>query len=124
MTGGGNFVVYASLQGQNYFIFSPISTIKQNGNCLNNNKFLSPIDAQNIDAKIDDGLPNTGSVVAGNGFVSFPMASCKPVSTAFTCTVGSSRLRGSFYTDPAATYNTDASNGGNDLSCSYGAQFN
>jgi hypothetical protein len=105
---------------------------------------LSPIEAYNLDIKMDDGLPNTGTVLA---MATSPMpgqwGACMPnqyiygiwpptvatTATSNTCTMGAlpAGCPPSFLTNLSAynanAYNLDGNNGGSDLSCSLALKF-
>ena len=57
------FTVYAN-NGLNYFQILPIATVTSAGAYTYGTAGLTPIQAQNIDQKMDDGSPNTGIVLA------------------------------------------------------------
>jgi prepilin-type N-terminal cleavage/methylation domain-containing protein len=118
--GDGNYVtVFSSLQSQNYYILTSLNRLRTFGNCFasNGSGNITPLDAHSVDAKLDDGLPNSGSVVAGSNATNFPMPSFATVSSPSTCIIGSG------YMDSQATYNTNVASGGNDFSCSLAVRF-
>jgi prepilin-type N-terminal cleavage/methylation domain-containing protein len=99
---------------------------------------LSPIESYNLDVKIDDGMPNSGRVLAMGGNVTglvggsyysnlygITAPSTAATATAKTCTIGVAPATS--WPDPTIyktnTYNLDGNNGGNDLSCSLGLTF-
>lgn len=111
-----NFIVYAA-DGFNFYQLLPISGITAaTGAYTFGNTGLSPIQAINMDNKLDDGMPNTGVVVARflTGINAAPTFNA--TATAATCTIGSGVA-----TD---TYNLTMNNGGNDTSCSLRFRFN
>jgi prepilin-type N-terminal cleavage/methylation domain-containing protein len=61
--GRGIFIGIYSLGGINYFALQNVASI-QEYNSLTSSASLSPIQAYNIDNKIDDGYPNSGNVFA------------------------------------------------------------
>jgi len=89
---------------------------------------ISPLEAFSIDTKIDNGMPNTGSVLAAeirdppsqggtgvNAIYQITAPSVAVASQANKCTIGTSAA-----TD---TYNLVASTGGNDASCGLAFKF-
>jgi prepilin-type N-terminal cleavage/methylation domain-containing protein len=61
--GGGNFITVYSLNSQNYYAISAITSISALG-AVTSTPGLTPRQAYYIDAKIDDGLPKNGNVLA------------------------------------------------------------
>ncbi len=61
--GKGNFFTIGSVNGNNYFILTGVTSIDTDANVTSTNN-LTPNDGYNIDVKIDNGLPSTGRVVA------------------------------------------------------------
>lgn len=83
--GGGGWGAYG-VSGINYFLAGSASPSTTTATTTTN--VLLPMDAYNIDSKIDDGMPNTGSVMAGSSGTTFvtplaPSTSCAS-STAAT----------------------------------------
>lgn len=109
------FVVY-SASGFNYMQILPVSTITAAPLYTFSSTGVTPITAYGIDTKLDDGIPNTGLVVA-RGIASINAApSVNAAITPDTCTVGSGVA-----TD---TYNRSLLSGGTDTSCSLRFRFN
>lgn len=112
------WVVFAS-SGVNYYEILPISTLTTGPAYTYNTVGLTPIQAYNIDIKLDDGMPNTGVVVA-KGITSVDgNASFTAASTAANCL-----MTGANATDPTDTYNRVAATGGTDGSCAVRFRFN
>jgi hypothetical protein len=110
-----DFVVFAA-SGLNYFEIAPIATIPASGVYTYGATGMSPIDAQNIDRKLDDGMPETG-IVQAMGIAAINAApSFAAGSTAAKCTIGTGVT--------SDTYNLIATTGGNDLSCALRSRFN
>jgi len=130
-------------RGTNYYGLYPITYIVQVGEFAAysadfGNGGISPIESHNIDAKIDDGMPETGTVVAtspyqmpqppgAGGTVSIAQLigagapSFAATSTLNKCVVSSS---GDGYADmPTDAYNLIPSTGGNDNSCALAIRF-
>jgi prepilin-type N-terminal cleavage/methylation domain-containing protein len=62
--GRGNFIGIYSLGGINYFSLQNVASIGIYVSDVTSSGSLSPIQAYNIDKKIDDGFPNSGNVFA------------------------------------------------------------
>jgi prepilin-type N-terminal cleavage/methylation domain-containing protein len=129
-------VTVISGQGQNFFLLMPITKISTNGVYTVGSRAMTPIEAQNIDAKIDDGQPNTGIVLAqgtlGAGNVPiFPVTgspqsliggivpSVAFINTLNICTIGSGIASDIYNTLATTAFNT----GGNDPSCALSIRF-
>lgn len=112
-----SFIVYAA-SGLNYFQLLPLSGIAANDYNAGTTG-ISPIQAFNIDAKLDDGLPVTGIVLAkGLGGTPNVNPTWAVTTTPSICMVGASA------TDTTSTYNRVGNSGGNDGSCSIRFRFN
>lgn len=115
-----SFIVY-SAGGQNYYQLMPISSITNTPSYTYSTTGVTPIQAFNMDTKLDDGEPNTGIVIARdtgavNGVNGLP--SFAAVSTPNTCLISPTA------TDTTATYNRSIISGGSDTSCSVRFRFN
>jgi prepilin-type N-terminal cleavage/methylation domain-containing protein len=127
--GPSGFVQAYSESGLNYYQIIPTTGISSAGAITYGTTGMTPTQAYNIDAKLDDGAPNTGIVRAkslgtagnpgsangalgANGAPSFNAGSIDG-----NCVIGT----GSAATD---TYNRIASTGGNTPSCSIRLRFN
>ena len=98
--------------GKNYFVLQSISSIGAGFMCGPMTwAAVTPITSNRMDAKIDDGLPLSGRVIS-NGLWGSSNASGE-------CYAG-----GSNNVDVKATYNTDASAGGNKAACTMNFMFN
>jgi len=108
-------------RGSNYFELLQVQSLQNTpGYYATGSGALSPIQAYNIDTKLDDGMPNTGRVVDR---ISAPdiSPSASSVPTANVCLIGDSIP--TVLTDPTDTYNLNNSIGGNDLSCNLRFRF-
>lgn len=117
-----NYVIVYSASGINYYQLMPIATITTAPAYTFNSTGITPIQSFNMDTKLDDGLPNTGIIVARdigptNGVNGTP--SWAATSTATDCMMG-----GASATDPTDSYNLVLTTGGNDPSCSVRFRFN
>jgi len=114
-----NYVIVYSAGGVNFYQLMPISGITTGPLYTFNNTGITPIQANNIDIKLDDGLPNTGIVIARdpgpvNDVNGAP--SVAATSTSNACTIGTGIS--------SDTYNLNMNSGGNDPSCSVRFRFN
>jgi prepilin-type N-terminal cleavage/methylation domain-containing protein len=114
-----SFVVYAN-GGLNYYQLMPLTGIALGPAAYTAGTTGStPIQAFNMDNKLDDGLPSTGIVVArGIGVTPNAVPSFNNGSLANRC------VNGATATATAATYNRVEATGGNDGSCSVRFRFN
>ncbi len=112
------FIVYAD-SGFNYFQLYPVTQISNAGVYTSGQIGITPVQAYNIDVKIDDGTPNGGSVLARQTSPVNMPASWASSSTASKCL-----SNGANATDIAATYNRIPATGGSDTSCSLRFRFN
>src|SRR6185437_2541026 len=125
------YITVVSGAGSNYYLLMPYTGILRQVVTYNSDSLggLTPIEAQNIDAKLDDGMPNTGTVVAlylispwipGSGTTAGLIGGQEPsfaaTSTHQDCVIGT----GAAASD---TYNRVASTGGNDMSCALAIRF-
>lgn len=62
--GSGNFLHAYGLNGLNYYLLANISVANDGSSGVTSADAVSPIQAENIDRKMDDGRPNAGSVRA------------------------------------------------------------
>ena len=115
---GNSFVTYA-VNGQNFYQLISVATITDTtGVYTFNAGSISPLEAYNMDLKVDDGLPNTGAVLAKAITALNTDPSFNAASTALMCTVGAGAAA---LTD---TYNRVQATGGNDPSCSLRFRLN
>ena len=113
VTPENGFIVY-STNGYNYFSIMPIATITTAAYTFNTFG-LTPINASNIDTKLDDGKPNVGAIIARGIAAVNATPSVNAASTASTCTIGAGSA-----TD---VYNGVIATGGNDTSCGVRIRF-
>lgn len=113
-----SFIVYAT-GGLNYYQLLPLSGITAGNAYTAGTTGITPIQAFNMDGKLDDGLPVTGIIQArGLGATPNALPSFNTATTANTCMTGATA------TATTATYNRVAATGGNDGSCSLRFRFN
>jgi prepilin-type N-terminal cleavage/methylation domain-containing protein len=85
--GSGNFVYVYSYQGDNWFGLSAVTSVDNTGT-LSSTPNIRVIQAYNIDRKMDDGLPTTGSVQAtyiNNGDIVLRNANAEVTDSATSC---------------------------------------
>lgn len=113
-----SFIVY-STGGFNYFQLLPLTGVTTGPAYTAGTTGITPIQAFNMDTKLDDGLPVTGIVVA-RGISATPdaLGTAAAASAANTCMVGATP------TTTTNTYNRVAATGGNDGSCTVRFRFN
>lgn len=115
-----NYWVVYSAGGINYFQTMPVATLTTGPAYTVGTVGLTPVQAYNMDIKLDDGLPNTG-VVQAKATTATPNANASftALSTATKCL-----MTGATATDPTDTYNRVPASGGNDGSCALRFRFN
>ena len=115
-----NFFTVYSVAGLNYLQIAPISGFSTAGVYTVSSVGLTPIQAYNMDIKLDDGLPWTGIVQArGTGATMNADPSGASSSTNNNCDL---QVGGASATTD--TYNRAPTTGGNDGSCSLRFRFN
>jgi prepilin-type N-terminal cleavage/methylation domain-containing protein len=77
---------------------------------------MTPSDMYTIDSKIDDGLPNTGKIMADPGACFTDSITCSYYWASLP-TKGYCTYNGANYLDTAAKYNIKVENGGEQLAC-------
>jgi prepilin-type N-terminal cleavage/methylation domain-containing protein len=128
---GFSFIVFSG-SGSNFFGMLPIVSIDTGGAYTMNPSGLDPISAYNIDSKVDDGMPQQGTIRAialaapitpstANTLFS-PYGMTQP-STAATAASGAC-VTGAAGGDVTDIYNLDGAHGGNDLTCAMSFRFN
>lgn len=124
--GRSNYVTVSAIpsprngSGFNYWMVAQIYEIGS-GSYLNGS-IMTPMEAYNIDIKMDDGMPNTGLVhsCSGSPAQGFSESGAWAVGGGnFYCTMG-----GTSATDPADTYIRSPANGGNIQNCNLRFRFN
>jgi prepilin-type N-terminal cleavage/methylation domain-containing protein len=121
--GRGNFIGIYTSGGINYFSLQNVTSIEAYGS-LTSSGSLSPIQAYNIDKKIDDGYPNSGNVFAwyiGNGG---PIAISQNHSPAAAgdCWDNGGTTPFAPFVGPQGTYATNI-NGGQGTNCGLSFKF-
>lgn len=119
--GRGNLFTVFSTGGINYYQIAAFSAVTAAG-VYTSAKAITPIEANNIDTKLDDSRPLLGTVQARGGTAAVDAAltagEWSAASTAGDCTVG-----GASETDTASTYLIDTTNG-NTPACHLRLRFN
>jgi len=119
--GGGGVCDRQPAGTNSYALYSIVKVLASGGFYTISGFPLTPIEAYNIDTKLDDGLPNTGIVE-----VRLPIPDLNPASSAVAtkgvCMIGDSAIGA--LNDPLDTYNRDSNNGGNVPACGIRIRFN
>ena len=125
--GRGNYIVVGSASGQNYYMITGIASSNgaTSSGILNTTANLTPIEAYNMDVKLDDGAPETG-IVQAHGLVTNSTTTLftDPSSYASPAASGSCLVSTVSGLDTSATYNRNLTSGGNTPSCSLRFRFN
>lgn len=112
------FTVY-SVAGFNYYQILPVAQVSSPAAYTYGPSGITPVQAYNIDIKLDDGTPNGGSVIAKSITAVDANATWAAASTAARCL-----SNGANATDPASIYNRVPATGGEDATCSIRFRFN
>ncbi len=117
-----NYIIVYADNGLNYYQLMPIASITATPTYTYGTTGITPLQAYNIDTKLDDGAPNTGIIIARdtgstNGVNGIP-------TWASSTTANKCMTSGSNATDPNDLYNVNILTGGNDPSCSIRFRFN
>lgn len=110
-----NYFITYSANGLNYFSIMPVDSITTAGAYVFNTTGVSPINAFNIDVKLDDGKPNIGAIIARGISAVNANPTASATSGPNTCTIGTGT--------PDDTYNGVIATGGNDQSCGIRVRF-
>lgn len=118
--GRGNLFAVYGLAGLNYYQIGPFATVTDAGGVYTfGTTGMTPVEAYNIDNKLDDGAPNTGIIAAkALGTAANTDPTFNAAATANTCTLGATA------TSTSSTYQRDSVTGGNDPSCAVRMRFN
>jgi len=123
--GRGNYVAAGSASGFNYFWITGVNSGLATGGLVSSPN-ITPIEAYNMDIKLDDGNPQTGVVqVHGTGTISATSSSL----TGFTDNTSASAASVAGYCDVGSnvssdTYNRSITSGGSTQACSVRFRFN
>lgn len=108
------FLVYGS-GVRNYFQILAPTLVDTDGAWVFADKVMTPTEAHVIDAKLDDGNPATGAILARS---SAALGLDLPPSWAASASRNACTFGGNSESDPASRYNIEPSTGGIDPSCS------
>jgi prepilin-type N-terminal cleavage/methylation domain-containing protein len=124
--GRGNYLTVGSTGGLNYYLLAGIQSTSASSGAYQLSTNLTPIQAYNIDVKLDDGLPLTGTVQARGTAASSTSVFIDPTtwSSATTPQPGDCATTGSSGVDPIDTYNRGINTGGNAPGCILRFRFN
>jgi len=126
--GLGNYIDVGSAGGINYWFITGVLSAAATG-AITSNTNLTPIDAYNMDIKLDDGSPLTGIVQARGGAAGTASASSTTMLTdappaATTATNGDCLVGDTAGTATTDTYNRNINLGGTAQSCNLRFRFN
>jgi prepilin-type N-terminal cleavage/methylation domain-containing protein len=124
--GRGNYITVGSTGGLNYYLLAGITGTSASSGAYQLNMNLTPIQAYNIDVKLDDGLPLTGTVQARGTAASGTSAFTDGTtwSSSSNPQPGDCATTGSSGVDPVNTYNRGLNTGGNAPACILRFRFN
>jgi len=120
----GNYVTAGSLSSINYWLIAGLGgvTVTTGGYSMTAN--LTPIEAYNMDVKLDDGMPNTGIVRATGRATSIATPFADPPTSAVASTSGNCVMGDVPGTATTDTYNRALTTGGNAPACIMRFRFN
>ena len=128
--GRGNYISVGSTSGINYYYMAGVTATTAAG-ALTQSDQLTPIEAYNMDVKMDDGAPNTGVVQAhGSGTTSAPVTSSSSLTdvpafnasvTAGACVLGTGSSVSDTYQRNILVITSDA---GDTPACALRIRFN
>lgn len=128
--GRGNYWNVAAAAGLNYYMLSGFDTLPiAAAGTIDFAEQLTPIESFNIDIKVDDGSPNTGTVqargtsVASTGLLYAAMSSINAATWAATPVVGTCTTTGGSISSITNTYARDTT-AGNSPACMLRMRFN
>jgi hypothetical protein len=116
--GNGNFVYVYEKAGNNWYGVSAITTVSNTSAAIASNTTIPVIQAYNIDKKMDDGLPTSGSVVTNYLNGSNTTVQTAPYGTTDTTSTCYSGSAGNYAYSLSAT-----ANGGSGLNCALSFKF-
>ena len=111
--GRGNYITVGSTGGSNYWLIAGISGVTAVTGAYSMAANMTPIEAYNIDIKVDDGMPNTGAVQQHGTSAS--------TTAAFTDNGDAACISGNTSAD---TYIRTITAGGNQPNCILRLRFN
>ena len=126
--GRGNYIAAGSAGGLNYYLITGIlSAVVTTGNIIANGN-LTPIEAYNMDTKLDDGMPILGIVQAKGAATATSASSATMLTDGSSSAASASTTKclvgDTVGTDPTDTYNRSLSSGGTSPNCSLRFRFN
>ncbi len=126
--GRGNYVTSGSTGSINYWFIAGIGAVTVSTGVYTLTANLTPIEAYNMDIKLDDGLPETGVVQARGATTSTttPLVDATKWSTATpgSAVAGDCVTTGAHGSDPIDTYNRGTTTGGTAPGCMIRFRFN
>ncbi|MGE0754564.1 MAG: hypothetical protein AB7L92_05330, partial [Alphaproteobacteria bacterium] len=121
--GRGNYFSANVTTGLNYYLLMGMTAVTQGSGATTYTNQITPIEAFNIDTKIDDGAPNTGIANARGTTGPFSPVSSTQATWAASPT-SECMTSGGAATTATTTYNRSASTGGNTPACGLRLRFN
>lgn len=124
--GRGNYLTVGSNGGLNFYLLAGILGTAASSGAYTLSANLTPIQAYNMDIKLDDGMPLTGTVQAHGTAASSISAFIDPTSwsSATNPQPGDCSTTGVNGLDPISTYNRGINTGGNAPACIMRFRFN
>lgn len=122
--GRGNYVTVGSFRKSNMYMIAGINSTIVTSGAYSVTPNMTPIEAFNMDNKLDDGMPNTGIFQAKGTASSTTTMFTDPAGWA-TLSVAGNCIRGGLNsTDTTDTYNRTLTSGGTSPACMVRIRFN
>ncbi len=122
--GRGTYIAAGSDSGVNYYLLGGLTAVAITTGVYSTAVTLTPVEAYNMDTKLDDGAPNTGIATARGAVTTTTGAFTEVASWALAGATGNCMMTGADSTAPTNTYNRGASVGGNTPACLLRLRFN
>lgn len=120
----GNYITAGSTGSINYWLLAGVGGVTAATGAYSVTTNLTPIEAYNMDIKLDDGMPNTGIVRAVGRATSTTTTFTDPPTSAVASTSGNCEMGDAVGTAPTNTYNRTLTTGGNTPACIMRFRFN
>lgn len=122
--GRGNYVTVGSFRKLNMYMIAGINSTVATTGAYAVTPRLTPIEASNMDNKLDDGMPNTGSLQAKGTATSTTTLFTDPAGWAALSVPGNCIMGGVNATDTTDSYNRVLITGGMSPACMIRIRFN
>jgi prepilin-type N-terminal cleavage/methylation domain-containing protein len=122
--GRGNYITVGSVRRINDYLIAGIDDTVVTTGAYSVTPRITPIEAFNMDNKLDDGQPNTGILQAKGNATSTTTVFTDTAAWAAASALGNCIMGGTTATDSTAVYNLRLSSGGSSPACMVRIRFN